>query len=188
MIKRATADQRTQLEFYAPSCKKCDSTEVRRLERKIFDEVFSFQRFQCSRCKHRQRQFRLVWSVLPKALLALVLLGTPVYLARYPAIYSSSAVAATVGEADRLARARTAAGGQVSTFEQMMTRKPKATLDNSEILRLWRANVGTSVILQMIRTSNGAYDVTTNAVIALKEAQVDQSIILAIIDANYNAR
>ena len=70
----------------------------------------------------------------------------------------------------------------------MMNRKPKATLDNAEILRLWRADVGTSVVLQMIRTSNGSYDVSTNAIIALREARVDQSIILAIIDANYNSR
>ncbi|MCU1329577.1 MAG: hypothetical protein JWN34_4947 [Bryobacterales bacterium] len=79
-------------------------------------------------------------------------------------------------------------GGQLSTFEQLMSKKPKPTLDNATVLRLWRANVGASVILQMIRTSNGEYDVSANAIIVLRDAQVDQAVILAMIDANYNTK
>jgi hypothetical protein len=48
--------------------------------------------------------------------------------------------------------------------------------------------VGASVILQMIRTSNGEYDVSANAIIVLRDAQVDQAVILAMIDANYNTK
>jgi hypothetical protein len=58
-------------------------------------------------------------------------------------------------------------GGQLSTFEQMMTKKPKATLDNATVLKLWRASVGSDVILQMIRTSNADYDLSANAIIEL---------------------
>jgi hypothetical protein len=86
---------------------------------------------------------------------------------------------------DALERAR--AGG-LSTFEQMMLRKPRATMDNATILQLWHANVGVDVILQMIRTSNPDYDVGAEAIIELKKAGVDERIILAMIDAPYNAK
>jgi hypothetical protein len=67
----------------------------------------------------------------------------------------------------------------------MMTKKPKSTLDNATIMKLWHANVGSNVILQMIRTSNADFDVSAGAIIELREAQVDQAIILAMIDASY---
>jgi hypothetical protein len=68
----------------------------------------------------------------------------------------------------------------------MMLKKPRTTLDNATILKLWKAEVGTEVIVQMIRTSNPDYDVSSNAVIQLKQAGVDQTIILSMIDATYN--
>ncbi|MDE3199181.1 MAG: hypothetical protein KGN84_22720 [Acidobacteriota bacterium] len=89
--------------------------------------------------------------------------------------------------ADALSRARTSAGG-LTTFEQMMLKKPRTTMDNATILKLWKANVGTNVILQMIRTSNSDYDLSANAIIELKEAGVDQTIILAMIEAAYQTR
>ncbi len=182
------ADQLSQFEQPAPPCPKCKYTAVRPLEQTVFEAIFSFRRYQCSRCQFPRRS-RFGWTAIPKALLVLALLGAAVYLARSPRIISNALTGGgALGEAERLAQARAAAGGQGSTFEQMMARKPKATLDNAEILRLWRADVGTSVVLQMIRTSNGSYDVSTNAIIALREAGVDQSIILAVIDANYNSR
>jgi hypothetical protein len=92
---------------------------------------------------------------------------------------------ASLSTADTLDRARV---GGLSTFEQMMLRKPKGTMDNAGILQLWRSNVGVDVILQMIRTSNPDYDVGANAVIELKKAGVDERIILAMIDAPYTAR
>ena len=88
--------------------------------------------------------------------------------------------------ASALATARTAAGGQLSTFEQMILRKPKGSLDNPTILKLWRANVNASVIVSMIKTSAPDFDVTADAIIKLKDSNVDQSIILAMIDATYN--
>ena len=61
-------------------------------------------------------------------------------------------------------------------------------MDNATILKLWKASVGPNVILQLIRTSNADYDVSASAIIELKEAGVDQTIILAMIDASYNTR
>ncbi len=69
-----------------------------------------------------------------------------------------------------------------------MLKRPRTTLDNATVLKLWRADVGTDVILQMIRTSNADYDLSANAVIQLKQAGVDRILILAMIDASYNAR
>ena len=182
-----TSEQSTA-ERSAPPCPKCKHTAVLPVAQTVFEAILSFQRFQCGRCQYPRRS-QFGWTAIPKALLALGLLGAAVYLARSPRFLNYALSSrSSVGETERLAQARAAAGGQGSTFEQMMNRKPKATLDNAEILRLWRADVGTSVVLQMIRTSNGSYDVSTNAIIALREARVDQSIILAIIDANYNSR
>ena len=188
MIEMLVADQLSPSEQYAPPCPHCKHTAVLPIDQKVLEAICSFQRFQCSRCQF-PRLSRFGWTALPKALLVLALLGAVVYLVRSPRILNYAlAGGGTASEAERLVQARAAAGGQGSTFEQMMNRKPKATLDNAEILRLWRADVGTSVVLQMIRTSNGSYDVSTNAIIALREAKVDQSIILALIDANYNSR
>jgi hypothetical protein len=61
-------------------------------------------------------------------------------------------------------------------------------MDNATILKLWRAEVGRDVILQMIRTSNSDYDVSANAIIELKQDGMDQAIILAMIDASYRSR
>jgi hypothetical protein len=88
---------------------------------------------------------------------------------------------------EALARARSTAGG-LSTFEQMVIRKPRTTMDNASVVDLWKANVGANVILQMIRNSNGDFDVSANAIIELKKAGIDQSVILAMIDATYDAR
>jgi hypothetical protein len=92
-----------------------------------------------------------------------------------------------LGADDALSRARTSAGG-LSTFEQMIIRKPQSTLNNAAVIKLWQAKVGTDVILRMIRTSVPDFDVSPTAIIELKEAGVDESIILAIIDAPYNVR
>ncbi len=70
----------------------------------------------------------------------------------------------------------------------MMVKRPRLSLDNAVILKLWRAQVGTDIILQMIRTSNADYDVSANSIIELKQAGVEQSVILAMIDASYNTR
>ena len=86
-------------------------------------------------------------------------------------------------ESELLARTRTAVGGQLSTFEQMMIRKPNQTLDNAAIIRLWRANVGTPVILQLIKTSNADFDLTANAIIDLKQVGIDETILLAMVAA-----
>ena len=88
-------------------------------------------------------------------------------------------------QAEALARARTAAGGQLSTFEQLMVHKQKTPMDNATVLKLVKANVGKDVILQMIRTSGADYDLSANAIIELKEAGVDPGIVLAMIDVSY---
>jgi len=67
----------------------------------------------------------------------------------------------------------------------MMLRKPRASMDNATVLKLVKASVGKDVILQLIHTSTADYDVSANAIIELKEAGVDQGIILAMINASY---
>jgi len=91
----------------------------------------------------------------------------------------------THNSADALARSRSEG---LSAYEAMMLKKPRTTLDNASILRLWKANVGASVIVKMIQTSNPDYDLNANAVIELQQAGVDQAIIVAMIDATYASR
>lgn len=86
---------------------------------------------------------------------------------------------------DALARARTSAGS-LSDYELMMLKKPRTTLDNAAIVKLWKASVGAEVIIQMIRTSNPDYDISSNGIIQLKQSGVDENVILTMIDASYN--
>ena len=67
----------------------------------------------------------------------------------------------------------------------MMLRKSKPALDNATVVRLVRANVDTSVILQLIHTSTADYDLSANAIIELKEAGLTEPILLAMINASY---
>jgi hypothetical protein len=99
-----------------------------------------------------------------------------------PAIFAESEAQ---NSADALARSRS---NGLSAYEAMMLKKPRTTLDNASILRLWKANVGASVIIKMIQTSNPDYDLNANAVIELQQAGVDQTIIVAMIDATYATR
>ena len=179
--------RKSTLGIFAPFCSKCESSEMRRLKRSMLQRLLSIQPFVCSRCKHRQSGFRFHWSVVPKALVGVTMLLGTVYLSENPPSFARQSPASGPSEADALASARTSMGG-VSTIDQMLGKKPKARLDNAEILRLCRAKVSNNVILQMIRTSNGEYDVRTAAIISLREADVDQTIILAMIDSNYSAR
>jgi hypothetical protein len=68
----------------------------------------------------------------------------------------------------------------------MMIKKPRTTLDNAAIVKLWKANVGAEVIIQMIRTSNPDYDTSSNGIIQLKQSGVEENVILTMIDASYN--
>jgi 4-amino-4-deoxy-L-arabinose transferase-like glycosyltransferase len=128
------------------------------------------------------------WYTPLAALLVLGTVGALVYMWNDLGLGNLRPTTATQDTAEALARARSAAGGQLSTFEQMMIRKPRLTLDNATILKLWRANVGPTVILQMIKTSNPDFDLSANAIIELKQAGVEQSVIMAMIDFSYTQR
>ena len=155
--------------------------------------MIGLQAFQCANCKKVQKKLRSGWTASAIRLVFLFgLLVGGVYFWRngiaLPDFRGKDGGNSSRSEAEALARMRTSAGGQLSNFEQMMTKKPKGTLDNATIMQLWKANVGTNIILQMVRTSNADYDLSAGAIIQLRQAQVDQSIILAMIDSSYSAR
>jgi len=165
-------------------CGKCGLKELRRKPRSWMDRALSLQPYQCSRCANYVRKFR--FTALGAAIVVLVPLAVAgvIYIQENTLWFHRDTDPQS--STDGLARARTATGGQLSPFEQMMLHKPKAVLDNATILKLVRANVEVSVILQMIKTSTADYDLGANAIIELKQAGVDQQIILAMIDASYN--
>jgi hypothetical protein len=127
------------------------------------------------------------WGVVRLLVLMAFPVGAAIVYGTNPGLFHKAPDENAQGSADALARARASAGG-LTAFEQMMIKKPRTTMDNATILKLWRANVGADVILQLLRTSTPDYDVSASSIIELKQAGVEQSIILAMIDASYSAR
>jgi hypothetical protein len=168
-------------------CRRCGAIELKRQRRALVDCLTSMQVLQCGRCAYRQRELKVHWTLSLVILFFCALIATPILIIRLQPSWLRPKDTAQ-SDLDSLSRTRNAMGGQLSTFEQMMTKKPRSTLDNATILKLWRASVGSDVILQMIRTSNADYDLSANAVIELRQAQVDRTIILAMIDASYTSR
>jgi hypothetical protein len=167
-------------------CLQCGTPELRCQPPSFVRRLFSLVVYICGRCDYRENRFRFSkFTVIVPIVVGLLTVGS-LYMVRYtPFAGAEEKPLATTPDA--LARARTSSGG-LSEYEMMMLRKPRTTLDNATVLKLWRADVGSDVILQMIRTSNPDYDLSANAVIQLKQAGVDRIIILAMIDASYNAR
>jgi len=175
----------TSTQYADRLCRKCGKHELRRRPRGFFARICSFHSYSCGRCFHREQKFRFTAGTVVTIVLSLAVISLTVFLVTKPP--SSHGEETQFNAADALSRARSSSGA-LTTFEQMMLRKPKSTMDNATILQLWRANVGVNVILQMIRTSVPDYDVSANAVIELKQAGVDQVVILAMIDATYSTR
>lgn len=166
-------------------CLQCGSQEFRIRRRSVLHRLFSVVVYECGRCDYRQTGFRFSFvSVVAPLILAGVAWAALYISGTRPWLRGDDSPGAT---ADALARARNSSGA-LSTFELMMLRKPRTTMDNASVLKLWKANVGTNVITQMIRNSNADYDLSPAAVIQLKEAGVDQTIILAMMDVTYNVR
>lgn len=168
-------------------CRRCGAIELKRQRRTTLDCLMSVQVLQCGRCANRQREFKWHWTLPFLILFFCALIAGPILMVKLQPSWFRPKDSAQ-SDLDSLSRTRNAMGGQLSTFEQMMTKKPRSTLDNATVLKLWRAGVGSDVILQMIRTSNADYDLSANAVIELRQAQVDRTIILAMIDASYTSR
>ncbi|HXE61974.1 MAG TPA: hypothetical protein VN519_00445 [Bryobacteraceae bacterium] len=174
---------------YSPQpCQRCGEKELQRRTRTLGHKLFGIYPYVCIHCANRENKFRLKPGLILRAVFLILVPGAIAWFWTHPfSFHPGDENAASGSNADALARARTTAGG-LSTFEQMMVKKPRTTMDNQTILKLWKANVGTNVILQMIRTSNSDYDVSASAIIDLKQAGVDQAIILAMIDASYASR
>lgn len=165
-------------------CSQCGVWELHRKPRNLFQKLSAVDPYACARCgKH---EIRLTLGTGIGIFLCVALLGVVVYFS-YAATSLLRGQDASHNTSETLALARNSAGA-LSPFEQMMIKKPRTSLDNSVILKLWKAQVGPDIILQLIRTSNADYDVSANSIIELKQAGVEQSVILAMIDASYNAR
>jgi hypothetical protein len=78
--------------------------------------------------------------------------------------------------------------GQLSSFEKMMLSKHQQTIDNDTVVRLTKSNIGTPIILKMIRNSNHDFDTSANAIIGLKNAGVDEAVIFTMLDLSSDPR
>jgi len=166
-------------------CIKCGSQDFRCRKVSFLLRIFSLAPYNCGRCDHRETRFRFSFATVAAFLTLILLSGGTYYLVQNKPWLKTDEGTANTAEA--LSKARNSAGA-LSTFELMMLKKPKSTMDNAAVLQLVKANVSISVILQMIRNSNADYDLSTASVIELKNAGVDQTIILAMIDVTYNVR
>lgn len=167
----------------ADICLRCGVPELRARTRSLFHRLFSLVVYTCDRCDYRQTRLQFSMLTLLSLTVAGLLIAGVTYLvkiATHPHIEETS-----LSTPDALARARSSAGS-LSDYELMMLKKPRTTLDNAAIVKLWKASVGAEVIIQMIRTSNPDYDMSSNGIIQLKQSGVDENIILTMIDASYN--
>jgi hypothetical protein len=164
-------------------CKSCGSRGLQLRPQSFIGRILPVASYACVRCGGGTTRFRFSFSALVILILLLISIGEGAYLyllLRPGGIRDSPTVTGAT-----LERART---NGLSAFEQMMLKKPRSTMDNVTVLQLCSANVGTDLILQMIRNSNPDFDVDAVAVIELKKAGVDERIIAAMIDAPYNSR
>jgi len=135
---------------------------------------------------YEEKHFRLTGAFVAECVILLITAVAAVWFTLHPLSFHEGPGKPDDGAAAVLAGSRIASGGgKLSSFEQMMLHKPRGTLDNATILKLWRANVETDLILQLIKTTTPDYDVSANAIIELKEANVNRLIIMAMINANY---
>lgn len=79
-------------------------------------------------------------------------------------------------------RSQLAAYEKLSTLEK--ANDPNVKLNNAAVVGFLKENIGTEVIVQMVRASPSNYDVSPKAIIALRDEKVDPAIIQAMIDAS----
>jgi len=184
----AAATQTPSANYSPHPCSKCGDKQLQRKARKAPHKIFGIYPYRCVHCGHHEQKVRLKPGLVVRWGLMVATPAVAAWFWFHPlSLHRDDGLGGSAANADALARARTTAGG-LSTFEQMMIKKPRTTMDNATILKLWKANVGTNVILQLIRTSTADYDVSASSIIELKEAGVDQTVILAMIDASYANR
>jgi hypothetical protein len=184
-LKVSAPDARGHLVYRSDYiCLKC-AQELRARPRTSLHRFFSIAVFDCRRCDYHETRFSFSKTtfIIP-IILALAGGGGYCLLKSQPWVRGDEG---QLNTAEALARARNSSGA-LSTFELMMLKKPRNTMDNQAILLLVHANVGVPVITQMVRASNADYDLSPAAVITLKKAGVDESIILAMLAATYNVR
>jgi hypothetical protein len=163
-------------------CGKCGAKAVRPVPPTLFHKFLSIQPHFCVQCSAHYVRFQFSALSLITLFALLSLAGTIRYFVLNPISFYRADVSRNTAES--LAQARAAAGG----LSKLMVRKSRTTMDNSAILKLCKAGVGSSVIVKMIHTSIPDYDIGANSIIELKHQGVDESVILAMIDATYSNR
>ena len=63
------------------------------------------------------------------------------------------------------------------------TKAQEEVMTNDEVISLTKAGLNKSIIINKIKTSKTAFDLSTNSLIKLKEANVDDDIVTAMLEA-----
>jgi len=164
-------------------CWKCGTfKQLKPQPRSFLHRILSLQRFRCDRCVGMQTSLRFDWTTVVRVFL-LCALGAGAVMARKPDWFRISTP--TPRHQSYSLKAASTTGGRLIAFEKGTSGPQKTTLDNAAILKLWQAGVERDVIVQMIRTSNGDYDISANAIIELRHEQVDSMVMLAMIDRSF---
>ncbi len=171
-------------EEIAELCLKCGCNQSYRMPRTLVQKAFALKPYKCWRCAKRQTKLRPGMANIASAAALIVLVAGAAFGSKL-LVRMRGGAGLPQSETATLATLQTTVGGdQLSAFEKLMTARPKTTLDNAAILKMWQAKADDEIILQMIRTSNPDYDVSPNAVLGLLAQGVDKSIVLAMIDSS----
>lgn len=72
---------------------------------------------------------------------------------------------------------------RTETGEQKQSASAKQVLTNSDLVKMLRSGLTTTIVETAIKSSRGDYDTSADALLALKEAGATESVILAVFEA-----
>ncbi len=189
MLSTYDTRSRQGAEHAAPAgkrCRKCGGSELQRVHRTgLLQWVCSYFcafPYRCAKCFQRQMLILPSIRLVQPVVLILLLAGNIIPLTIQ--LWYPKAHAEVVTEAGGVARrVRTS---ELTPFERMMLTKKKQTMRNEDVVLLLSSGVDTTLVLKMIRASNGIYDLSPAAVVKLKRSNVDVVVIEAMIDYSQN--
>ena len=106
--------------YRAMPCGRCGANELQPRPTSLLHKLYGVNRFLCTRCGHRESEYRPTLATVGGFLLFAAMVGAIVFFTTQSTIFRRGEDAAATNDA--LALARSSAGG-LSTFEKMMIKE-----------------------------------------------------------------
>ncbi len=172
-------------------CEGCNDVRAERQHRKtvmhILASVACFYPYKCRRCMTVGLVFvssyRLIFPLLVVAGLSVI----PHYYSAYRARVidrlnqSNALYLAEADSADTVA-SRGAKATETSPYERMLVNRRKEVLRNEDIVMLAKSGADRALMIRLIMTSTGYYNLSTVGILALKQAGVPDPVIIAMLE------